>query len=184
MLGGSFTSQFHPSFECVFFYGVKAMTLTQEFLKSILNYNHETGVFTRISNGRVVGYKVGSKNKFYFGTEIKNRQYKLHRLAWLYHYGENPPDLIDHIDGNTFNNAINNLRSVSNSENLQNQKKAMVTNKSSGLLGVYYRKDRNSFRSMITINGKKKTIGYFKSAIEAHEAYLAEKRLIHPACTI
>jgi len=158
--------------------------LTQDDLKKIVNYNYETGVFTRISNGNILKTRIGSKGKFYLGTEIKGKQYKLHRLAWLYHYGRHPINLIDHIDGDTFNNAINNLREVTNSENIQNQKKAMVTNKSSGLLGVYYRKDRNSFRAMITINGKRKTIGYFKSANDAYEAYLIEKRLTHPACTI
>lgn len=158
--------------------------LTQDELMNIVNYNPETGIFTSVKNGIVIGYKVGSKGKFYLGTEIKTKQYKLHRLAWLYCYGVHPINMIDHIDGNGFNNSINNLRDISNSENLQNQKKAMITNKSSGFLGVYYRKDRNSFRAMITVNGKTKTIGYFKSALEASEAYLAEKRLIHSTCTI
>lgn len=158
--------------------------ITQEKLKKIFNYNPETGLFTRKNNGVVVGYKVGSKGKFYLGTEIKGKQYKIHRLAWLYCYGEHPSKIIDHIDGNGFNNAIDNLRDISNSENLQNQKKAMSTNKSSGLLGVYGGNNGTKFRAIITLNGKRKHLGYFDSAIEASNAYLKEKRSIHSTCTI
>jgi hypothetical protein len=158
--------------------------LTQGELMKILKYNPETGIFTSVKKGIVIGYKVGSKRKFYLGTEIKTKQYKLHRLAWLYCHGVHPINMIDHIDGNGFNNSINNLRDISNSENMQNQKKAMSTNKSSGFLGVYGIKNSDKFRAIITINGASKHLGYFKSALEASEAYLAEKRLIHSTCTI
>ena len=58
----------------------------------------------------VHGYKVGMM----FGSCVK-----AHRVIWALVYGE-WPDHIDHIDGDTTNNRIDNLRNVSRAENARN----------------------------------------------------------------
>jgi hypothetical protein len=55
-----------------------------------------------------------------------------------------------------------------------------------GLLGVDERKHRKTkrFRAKIGLNGRVVHIGYFETAPEAHAAYVAKKRELHPACSI
>jgi hypothetical protein len=84
-----------------------------------------------------VGQIAGQLNKSTKYWEIKYRYktYKAHRLAWLYVYGEEPKEDIDHIDGDTSNNRIENLREVAHSTNMKNKHK-YVSN-TSGTTGVY-----------------------------------------------
>jgi hypothetical protein len=96
------------------------------------------------------------------------KQYLVHRVAWLLHYGVWPSGDIDHIDGNTSNNRIKNLRDVSHSINLQNRKSATRKNKT-GFLGVVKR--RNKYAAHIYKNGKQVYLGLFTTAQEAHQAY-------------
>ena len=90
-----------------------AETLTQEYLKSILDYDLDTGIFTwKINKAKrtKIGDIAGWSYNGYREIEINDKKYKAHRLAWLYVYGEMPNKLIDHIDGNRSNNKISNLR--------------------------------------------------------------------------
>jgi hypothetical protein len=115
--------------------------------------------------------------RFFFGR----RQYSVHRFAWFYFYGEWPKGQIDHINGDPADNRISNLRCVTPQENAQNQKKAKSTNMT-GLLGVT--PSGSGFQARITIGGKAKHLGSFRSAQEAHEAYVSAKRQLHPANTL
>lgn len=161
--------------------------LTQERLKELLSYDPETGVFTwmvsrkRSKSGSTAGSytKEGYLRVVFFGVE-----YRLHRLVWLYMTGEWPKDQIDHIDGNPANNRFANLRDVSNCVNQQNIRKAPVHNKSTGLLGATLDKETGKFRARIRVNGKKKSLGFFETPQEAHQAYLTAKRKFHEGCTI
>ena len=91
--------------------------------------------------------------------------YKAHRIAWFLHYNEQPPDTIDHIDGNGLNNSKENLRKASFSENSWNSK--MNNNNSSGVKGVDWCAIKRKWRVRISINKKRKFLGYFSSLQEA-----------------
>lgn len=161
-----------------------AHTITQEFLKSLFSYDLDTGTFTRIiSKGAApYGKLVGSDNgRGYLRCSIHRKQYMLHRLAWLYVTGAWPENVIDHIDGDTKNNRFSNLRDVSHSVNMQNQRKAHNRN-NLRLLGVQV--DGNRFSARIMVNGKPIYAGSFKTPEEAHQAYLAVKRRHHSGNTI
>jgi hypothetical protein len=80
-------------------------------------------------------------------------------------YGSWPVDQIDHINGNTKDNRLENLRDVSNRENLRNQK--IPKNNTSGTLGVSFDKRKQNYQASIKINGKRKHLGYFKNKEEA-----------------
>ena len=102
-----------------------------------------------------------------------------HRLIGIYHIN-NPNNYtdIDHIDRNPTNNDIDNLRWVSKSLNLMNQKKAL--NKSSIYKGVHYDKSRDKWSSNIEINKIVSHLGRFETEIEAYEArkkFISEKGL-------
>nr|UVX44468.1 MAG: zinc-binding loop region of homing endonuclease [Bacteriophage sp.] len=70
---------------------LKEEKLTQDRLKELLHYNHDTGIFTwvqRASKSVRVGNSAGSKNKSgYIDIRIDKSLHKAHRLAWLYIYG-------------------------------------------------------------------------------------------------
>ena len=91
------------------------MSLTAERLREVMSYDPETGVLTwRKKTGRkgrvVVGRAAGNYDPDgYICVRIDRKNYKAHRLAWLYVYGTWPDNRIDHIDGIKDNNAITNL---------------------------------------------------------------------------
>lgn len=92
-----------------------------------------------------------------------------HRLVWGTFNGET--DLpIDHIvEGNKLDNRLSNLQALSSRENTIKYHKSK--NNSSKYTGVSWHKRENKWGSSITINGKKKHLGYFITEYEAHLAY-------------
>lgn len=91
--------------------------------------------------------------------------YKAHRIAWLLHYGSWPNGEIDHINGDTSDNRIANLRDVSHQENQKNQK-LRSTNKT-GITGVRPHKYHNQWAAEITVDGKNKYLGLYPHLFEA-----------------
>jgi hypothetical protein len=70
-----------------------------------------------------------------FRVQYSNNKWLVHRILWIIRAGEIDADLdIDHIDGNSLNNSVDNLRLVSTAVNLRN-KRQHNTN-SSGVTGV------------------------------------------------
>jgi len=96
--------------------------------------------------------------------------------SWVFPEGQ-----IDHINGVRDDNRLSNLRAVSKTENMWNQRKAHPANKL-GVMGV--RREYNMFQARISINGKTIWLGSFNTAELAHEAYLKAKRELHTTCTI
>lgn len=146
----------------------------------------ETGLFVRLSDicnvkaGRITGNR---NTGGHIGFAIDRRMYLAHRLAWLYVHGSWPEGQIDHINGIRTDNRICNLRDVSRSINAQNVHGARKDNKL-GLLGVCWREASKKFIAQIQVAGKVRHLGMFRTAEDAHEAYLKAKRKYHPGCTI
>lgn len=161
--------------------------LTQARLKELLNYDPGTGIFINLINrcAARAGMPIGSLSKEgYLHAGIDMKVYALHRLAWLYMTGSLPNGQVDHIDGCRSNNAFSNLRDVHKDINVQNQKKAQRSNKSTGVLGTFVNTTGVGFCARISFNNKKHYLGTFKTVEEAHEAYLKAKRELHEGCTI
>jgi hypothetical protein len=151
------------------------MSLTQEELKTLLEYNPETGLFKRHPPVHFNAYSdwwAGSLGtRGYRLIRYKGVYWKAHRLAWLYMTGEWPKGVIDHLDRDTNNNIWSNLRDVSQTENQYNAK--AKTNKT-GYSGVYFRGSRYS--AMIGYKGKRLHLGSFASAQEASIVYENKKK--------
>lgn len=99
--------------------------LSQERLKELLHYDHETGVFTRLvgTGGTATGSRAGHIS--YTGYEqinVDKVKYLSHRLAWLYMTGGWPEEMVDHVNGIPSDNRWTNLRAASHSENTRNSK--------------------------------------------------------------
>lgn len=159
--------------------------ITQEELRELLQYNPDTGVFTRVQP-RARKHKKGDlagtiTTDGYVHIEINGRTYKAHRLAWLYVTGEWPKGLLDHKDGAKDNNAWGNLREASRSLNGQNQTKAHAHSKT-GILGVTPR--RGKFVSTINIEGRNKMLGTFDDAELAELVYLEAKAKFHTGAVL
>lgn len=166
-------------------YIIKQNNLSQERLKELLSYDQSTGLFTwlsRTSNRVSVGDIAGSAGKLgYVYIRLDGVRYLAHRLAWFYVTGEWPSNNVDHIDGNPSNNRLGNLRNVTQSGNLQNQRRAH-SGSTSGVLGVY--PSRKRFTASIKAEGKKKHLGQFDTKEQAHAAYVNAKRVFHEAGTL
>lgn len=142
--------------------------LNQKYLKSLLNYDPETGVFTwLVSRGPIkAGATAGSPDsKGYIRVKIDQKLYGAHRLAFLYMTGEWPEESVDHIDGNIKHNSWSNLRDVSLSGNSKNQK--LRSDNLSGVPGVGWREEKGKWRARIHYEGKEVTLGHFLTKEEA-----------------
>ena len=126
--------------------------ITQELLKCLFVY--ENGhLFWRIkpsnsaSIGDLAGYIRPPQNYRYVG--INKKYYLAHRLIYLYHYGQ-LPKYIDHIDGNVYNNKIENLRECSLRQNGMNRGKGI--NNTSGHKGISWYSSNNRWCAKLSTN--------------------------------
>lgn len=165
--------------------------VTLDRLKELFSYDPETGLWERritttwaVSKGPVPP----SKNKDgYVLFKVDYRKYAAHRLAWFYFYGRWPNGVIDHINGDRADNRIENLRDVTRQVNMQNQRRACVSNKL-GLLGVSEDKSKTritpAYKASIGVGKNRIYLGSYPTPELAHAAYVEAKRKLHEGCTI
>ena len=107
------------------------------------------------------------KSTGYMAVRINNKEYKAHRIIYLWHHGYLPA-CIDHIDGNRSNNKIDNLRPATTSQNNWNSKRPRKN--TSGLKGVCWCKRDKKWLARVQINGKQLHLGYFNNIDDAEVA--------------
>ena len=141
-------------------------------VSELLDYDPDTGEFRwRLPAwNRTVGKLAGGVHiRGYRQIRIDGLVYMAHRLAWLMVHGTWPPQ-VDHINRNTSDNRIANLRAATQSQNRANSKVPVTS--ISGIKGV--RRTRYStWHARIRVNGKLRTLGSFKTVEEASAAYWA-----------
>lgn len=84
-----------------------------------------------------VGYQEFQKNLKPAGWRLRfqTKLYLVHRIIWVMTYGSIDPELvIDHLDGDPFNNQITNLSLKTSKDNARNKRK-FINNKT-GVTGV------------------------------------------------
>jgi hypothetical protein len=163
--------------------------MTQEEIKNVLRYDPLTGVFywrKTINSRNKIDTVAGTiKPSGYIHIWFNKKAHMAHRLAWLYVYGGEIPNYIDHINRNCTDNSIINLRLATNSQNQQNTK-GNSRNKS-GYTGIRKVNRKSPWKVQITIENKQIHVGsflYLKDAIEARldaeHKYFTHSRL--PSC--
>jgi len=87
----------------------------------------------------------------YFIISINGKSYRTHRLIWTMHYGEIPDGyVINHIDSDVTNNAIENLEAVTHKENMRKTKRHSPdysSLNSCDVIGVRYKSDKDCFEA-------------------------------------
>ncbi len=158
----------------------KEQELTADRLREVLSYDTETGVLRwRISRYKArAGAVAGdvSHKSGYRALRIDYRRYLAHRVAWFYVYGVWPDGEVDHIDGNTDNNSIGNLRVVTRQQNIWNTR-AVRSDSKLGIRNIFRR--GNGYRVQILKGRERLYLKQFKTlekAIAMRDAQLAALR--------
>lgn len=115
-------------------------------------WSESTGSFYAYRNARIDG---------------KHTTIRMHRLILGLHYGDK--GFGDHINRVTLDNRRKNLRVATRTENNINQR--IRKDNTSGVRGVSWVKLSSCWKAQISVNGKKKSLGYFSSIDGAVEAY-------------
>ena len=149
------------------------MEITYEFVKERFTYHPEGYlVWTKAANNQHSGKRAGyAKKDGYIYIDLFNNKKSVgaHRLIFLWHHAHLPP-MLDHINRVKTDNRIENLRSATTTQ--QNANKGINPRSATKYKGVEYEKGRNRYRARITIQGKVKNLGRFKTPEEAHAAYM------------
>lgn len=169
--------------------------LTPEIARELLNYNPKTGVLTwkkrsekwfsdkricNIWNSRYAGNPVGCITENRAGyrcmqTKLFGKGYRVHRLAWMVHTGEEPPEQIDHDDRDGTNNRWLNLKASNAASNAKN--KSISALNTTGHSGVLWSKQKKKWTANIKVNGKRHYLGEFTNKTDAVKARIkAEKK--------
>lgn len=139
-------------------------------------FRYENGSLIRIKNsggekvGSVAGWVTVCNGRHYRKMSIKSKSVYVHQAIFILHHGK-LPKYIDHIDGNSLNNKIENLRTASQSQNMANSRKKNTN--TSGYKGVTFRKDTKKWQSAIMVNGKHISLGSYEDKEDAAIAYEA-----------
>jgi hypothetical protein len=111
-------------------------------------------------------------NGRYVEAKFENKRMYLHR----YLMGDKTDSLVDHKDGNGFNNQTSNLREASNIQNRRNSKPHKRN--TLGYKGIITKPSGN-YTAKITVNSKTITIGTFTNLIASVNAYNFFAKLVY-----
>ena len=92
------------------------------------------------------GSRAGGRSSRYETVQFKGKMLAVHRVIFAIIHGR-MPECIDHIDGNSFNNRIENLREASNRENQYNSRRPQ--HNTSGVKGVSWDASESKWRVQI-----------------------------------
>jgi len=140
-----------------------------ETLKEYFCYNPSTGGLIKVkksSNMCKLGSAVGSlHNSGYLIVTLKGKAMLVHRVCYKIYHGVEP-EIVDHINGDKTDNRIENLRSVTYSDNNKNRLRSKG----------YVRLKSGTFRASIFLDGKNQDVGYYQTEDEARVASKNKRR--------
>lgn len=147
-----------------------------ERLREVFSYDPETGLLYRRLKGHVRMKPTGSvARKGYLLVSVDDQRFFAHRVMWAMHHGEWPENYIDHINCDTSDNRIVNLRPATKAQNNHNRGK--TARNTSGYKGVYWNKVAQRWFSIGNVGGKRKYLGLYDKPEDASEAYQAFMRI-------
>lgn len=123
--------------------------------------------------GKRAGYLTVCNGKPYWKVSVMRKTVYLHHVIFLLHH-KYLPKYIDHADGDSTNNRIENLRAATQSQNIANSK--IRSNNTSGYKGVTLLKNTGKWNASVMVNGKHISLGSYIDKEEAYKAYMAGSR--------
>jgi hypothetical protein len=160
--------------------------ITQADLIYWFDYDPEAGVFywkrrpARGGQNRKVGDIAGTVNAGRYPRRVlwlKKGRIVGARAAWIMTHGPLPERaLVDHIDGDTTNDRISNLRIANAAQNTWNRLQREGTKFKMGAS----KDERGRYKARIQIpGGRKINLGTWHSETEAHAAYMGAAAILH-----
>jgi hypothetical protein len=157
--------------------------ITKQLLDNLFTIDIENGIFIWKNpskyhlglKGKEAGLSQPSRNKSYWVIKINNKKYKRARLLFFYVYGYFPSPCIDHINGNSLDDSIKNLRQASILENCWNHK----TRKKKSDLPMGIRLSNGKYVARISFKKKTIHIGTFDNLKDAHNEYINKRKQLY-----
>jgi HNH endonuclease len=159
--------------------------LTFEEVSALLEYRDGAVYAKQTRSSRALaGTRMGHDINGYNVTTLHYRKYKISRIVWMLHHGVWPTGVIDHINHDTKDDRIENLRDVAQSHNMQNQVRA-PRHSTLRVLGVSpAQPGGRGPTAHINVGGRNIHLGTFDTIDEAHQAYVTAKRRLHEGNTL
>jgi HNH endonuclease/AP2 domain len=157
----------------------KDSTLSQNLVAELFSYEDGCLYWNKQKSPSVNLFeKAGSSSEKdrYLRVMINHQSYKVHRLVFLLHHGY-MPNYVDHINGDTFDNRIENLRDATYAQNNQNAK--IRKDSTSGVKGVFFHKATGKWTASCQVNKKRTHLGLFLTIEEAEKAVKSFREQSH-----
>ena len=142
--------------------------ITQAQLKEIFSYADGNLVWLKPASNRVQPGDIAGNydnSSGYIKIGFQGKRHYAHRLIYIYHHGK-LPTMIDHINRDRTDNHIENLRPTTHSKNRANSIRTTT-----GHRGISFHKHSGLWHAKITIDGKVRSLKYFKTQEEAQAVY-------------
>lgn len=147
--------------------------LTFEQASAVFSYDPTTGIIlwkVRQQGHSVAGIAGTPDKGGYRVIRHNRRRHFAHRLAWLLYFRSWPESMLDHINGDTSDNRIENLRPATSLQNGGNHR--LHKHNTSGFRGIRQRKS-DGFWIVRVGKGPGNHVGRFKTLEAAQAAHRA-----------
>jgi len=148
--------------------------ITQELLNEMFEYS-DGNLIRKVNSRRAkAGSIAGWKDGRYMRVRVKGKMMLVHRIIFMMQHGY-MPETIDHINGDSFDNRIENLREATQQQNCLNRR--LRSDNKCGVSNVFWHKQHKKYAVNVTIDGKSTHLGYFQDLTDASEmAEMAKKK--------
>lgn len=106
----------------------------------------------------------------YWASTVFAKHYLAHRVVWAMVHGAWPEADLDHVNHDRADNRPSNLRDVDHQTNHRNQNRRK--NNTSGVMGVYWQKNRKTWNATIFVDG----VSIHQGAFQTYDAAVSARR--------